>query len=109
MDFNIIPLPGFLKDLKSMSKIHRSIVKDVDHLALTLKNFPDQGIAIGKGCYKIRLAISSKGKGKSGGGRVITCVKVVQQTVYLLAIFDKSEMDNIDDDELKNRLNQIGD
>jgi mRNA-degrading endonuclease RelE of RelBE toxin-antitoxin system len=109
MDFYIIPLPGFLKDLKSLSKRHRSIVQDVDQLVQSLKLIPDQGIPLGKDCYKIRLAISSKGKGKSGGGRVITCVKVIKQTVYLLAIFDKSDIDNLDDEELNERLNQIED
>ena len=68
---------------------------------------PKQGIPLGKDCYKIRLAIASKGKGKSGGARVITCVKVVKQTVYLLSIFDKSEFENISDEELNYRLNQI--
>jgi mRNA-degrading endonuclease RelE of RelBE toxin-antitoxin system len=107
MDFNIIPLEEFLKDLKSLSKSHRSIVKDVDQLVQTLKLIPDQGIPLGKHCYKIRLAISSKGKGKSGGARLITFVKVIRKSVYLLAIFDKSEMENIDDEELQNRISQI--
>ena len=107
--FIIIPVKGFLRDLKSLSKTYRSIINDVDGLADELKENPSLGIPLGKNCYKIRLAITSKGKGKSGGARVITCVKVVRNTVFLLAIFDKSEMENIDDDELKDRLNQIGD
>ncbi len=46
------------------------------------------------------MAISSKGKGKSGGSRVITCVKVVNEDIYLLAIYDKSDKENISDKEL---------
>jgi len=46
------------------------------------------------------MAIRSKGKGKSGGSRVITYVQVLQTTVYLLSIFDKSEQENISDKEL---------
>jgi hypothetical protein len=51
------------------------------------------------------MAIASKGKGKSGGSRVITFVKISQTTVYLLSIYDKSEKENISDGELKELLN----
>jgi hypothetical protein len=107
MDFQVIPLQSFLKDLKFLAKTHRSIIKDLDGLAQSLKAEPKQGVPLGNNCYKIRMAITSKGKGKSGGARVITCLKVVGETVFLLAIFDKSDMDNLDDDELQNRINQI--
>jgi len=51
-------------------------------------------------CYKIRVAIKSKGKGKSGGARVITHVQVVENNVFLLAIYDKSEQEDITDKEI---------
>ncbi|MEN5132112.1 type II toxin-antitoxin system RelE/ParE family toxin [Elizabethkingia anophelis] len=69
-------------------------------LEVLIKN-PDQGTALGNNFYKIRLAISSKGKGKSGGARLITYVKVHESTIYLTSIYDKSEKDNITDNELK--------
>lgn len=53
------------------------------------------------------MAIASKNKGKSGGGRAITCVKVTQETIYLLAIFDKSDIENLTNEELTKRLVQI--
>lgn len=53
------------------------------------------------------MAIASKGKGKSGGGRVITCVVVDHTTVYLLDIYDKSEQDAISDKELKALVKEI--
>lgn len=59
------------------------------------------GISIGRDCYKIRVAISSKGKGKSGGARLITYARVVKNTVFLMDIYDKSEQANISDDELE--------
>ncbi len=52
----------------------------------------------------IRLAVASKGKGKSGGARVITCVHPLQTSVYLFTIFDKSEQENIPDKELEELL-----
>lgn len=63
-----------------------------------------QGISLGQDCFKIRLAIKSKGKGKSGGARLITCVKIVQETAYLLTIFDKSEQENISNKDLNELL-----
>jgi len=54
------------------------------------------------------MAITSKGKGKSGGSRVITCVKVVDQDVYLLTIYDKSDNENISDKELDDLLKIAG-
>ncbi|MFN8255404.1 MAG: type II toxin-antitoxin system RelE/ParE family toxin [Bacteroidales bacterium] len=63
---------------------------------------------MGKDCYKIRMAIASKNKGKSGGSRVITCVKVVEHHVYLLSIYDKSDKENISDKELDALLGLAG-
>ncbi len=62
---------------------------------------------IGNHCYKIRIAIASKGKGKSGGARIITHVKVVKQHVFLLSIYDKSEQPNIAYKELQALLKLI--
>ena len=73
----------------------------------SLENKPEQGVSLGNNCYKIRFAISSKSKGKSGGARVITCVKIVETTVYLLSVFDKSEHNTISDNEIKNLLKEI--
>ena len=70
-------------------------------------NNPECGIGIGQNCYKIRLSIKSKGKGKSGGGRVITHIHVVDKIIFLLSIFDKSEKENIDGDELDELLKEI--
>ncbi len=58
----------------------------------------------GKNCYKIRLAIKSKGKGKRSGARVICNILIAETTVYLLTIFDKSEIENITDKELEELL-----
>ncbi len=68
---------------------------------------PEQGTSIGNQCYKIRLAIASKGKGKSGGARVITHLQVVNEKVFLLSIYDKSEQENITDKELDDLLGLI--
>ncbi len=58
-------------------------------------------------CYKIRMAISSKNKGKSGGARVISYVYVANETVYLLSIYDKSDQESMADAEIKSLVESI--
>ena len=100
MSFKIILSTEFEKQVKGLNKKYPSLKSDLAILATTLKADPFSGTPIGKNCYKIRVAIASKGKGKSGGARVITCVKIVQRNIFLLSIYDKSEKDTISDREL---------
>jgi hypothetical protein len=58
---------------------------------------PDSGISLGGGIYKIRLAIKSKNKGKSGGARIITSYLSKNNVLYLLTIYDKSDQESISD------------
>lgn len=104
MSFSIEVTSFFEHEFKALAKKHRSLKNDLAALVAQLQEDPFIGTEIGNHCYKIRLAISSKGKGKSGGARVITHVQVVANTVYLIAIYDKSDMENIDDSTLKKRL-----
>ncbi len=99
MDF--IYLPSFVKKLKQYSKKYPSLKTDFEKLLFQLQQYPQTGKPLGKDCFKIRLAISSKGKGKSGGARIITCVKVYNNTIYFLTIYDKSEQPTITDTDLK--------
>ena len=72
-----------------------------------MKEKPEQGTALGKNCFKIRLAIASKGKGKSGGARVITNIIISDTTVYLLAIYDKANKENLSNKELQELLDNV--
>ncbi len=78
-----------------MAKKFPSIKNDFSHLLKVLEENPEQGTLLGNNCYKIRIAVTSKGKGKSGGARVITHIKVIESAVYLLSIYDKSEQQDI--------------
>ena len=62
------------------------------------------GTPIGDNCYKIRLAISSKGRGQSGGARIIKHILVANQTVVLLNIYDKSEQATLTEKAIKELL-----
>jgi hypothetical protein len=61
---------------------------------------PTSGVPLGKDCYKIRMSIASKNKGKSGGARVITYVKVEKKRITLLDVFDKADKESISEKEL---------
>ena len=108
MSFNVVVTDGFKKHAKGIAKKHRSLKSDLNKLIDSLEENPTQGEPLGKDCYKVRMAITSKGKGKSGGSRVITCVKIVNQTAYLLTIYDISDQENISDKELDELLRLAG-
>jgi len=107
MSYNIEITALFEKQLKRLSRKFPSLKKEYADLIALLKQNPKQGTAIGNNCYKIRLAIASKGKGKSGGARVITHVQVTQTKIYLLSVYDKSEQSDITDDELNEWVKMI--
>ena len=104
MSYNVKSHPSFERQAKRLIKKLPSLKEEIYKLIQSLKVEPAQGISIGYSCYKIRLAIASKGRGKSGGTRIITHLHIVQTTVYLLSIYDKSEQSNIADKELKELL-----
>ena len=100
MNFDVIATEPFEKKLKRLAKKYKSLASDLASLIDELSQNPTLGTPIGKDCYKLRIAIASKGKGKSGGARIITYVRVVKQTVFLMDIYDKAEQANISDKEL---------
>jgi mRNA-degrading endonuclease RelE of RelBE toxin-antitoxin system len=107
MSYKIISIPTFDKELKSLSKKHRSIPKDYEKLLDDLESNPKRGDKILQNCYKIRMAIASKGKGKSGGARVITYIYIQEETVYLLSIYDKSEHTSISDAVIRDLIKSL--
>ncbi len=107
MRYKVLSIPVFDKQFKRLVKKLPSLKKELKELSDSLEQNPAQGIFIGKNCYKIRLGIASKGKGKSGGARVITNIVIDEHNVYLLSIYDKSEKANLDINELKELLKNI--
>lgn len=101
MSYSVFSIPLFDKQAKRLAKKYPSLKKDLAGLIEKLTDKPELGTALGNSFYKIRLAIASKGKGKSSGARVITYVRVAHNTVYLTSIFDKSEKSTITDKELE--------
>ncbi len=104
MSFKIIPTPNFEKEAKKLAKKYVSLKSDFKILFSSLIENPDQGVEIYKNCYKIRFSIKSKNKGKSGGGRLIFFLKRIENKIFLLSVFDKSEQETISDKFLKELL-----
>lgn len=100
-------LPVFVKRLKDLSKKYSSFKNDFSGLLKELEENPESGTSLGRGCYKVRLAIKSKNRGKSGGARIITCVKIEAHIIYFLTIYDKAYQDSLADSELKILLKYI--
>lgn len=98
----------FFSVLKRLSKKYPSLRTDMKGLQAELQQNPLLGTDLGSGLHKIRLAITSKGKGKSGGARVITHVEIIvdnpadaaDEEVLLLTMYDKSEVSNLKKNEL---------
>lgn len=98
--FETIDADSFKKAIKELSKKFRRIDADVDEFLDGLKTIGDLGVSLGNGFYKARIANSDKNRGKSGGYRLIALLKVVDAKIYLVYIYDKSDLQNITEEEL---------
>jgi len=114
MKFSIYTSANFRKQAKRLIRKYPSLKNELFDLEKKLSVYHDYGTSIGKGCYKIRLAVKSKGRGKSGGVRVITWVLVQVKKrnerftlINLISIYDKSEFETVSDKDLDNLVKQI--
>lgn len=101
MSYKIELSANFKKEAKRLTKKYPSLKTELAELFTQLEENPTTGTPLGNDIYKIRLAIASKNKGKSGGARVLSFVKVTQTTVLLFSIYSKGEVDNLTDKEIK--------
>lgn len=82
---------------KRLKKRHKSLQQDFERLLESLLLNPMLGVELDGGARKVRLAITSKGRGKSGGARVIIRVRIVADELQLLYIYDKADYENVSD------------
>lgn len=110
MNVSITTLDEFERQARRLSKKYKSLKDDLTNLQKELLENPFQGDDLGGGVRKIRMAISSKGKGKSGGARVLTLNMLVSgdANVTLLTIYDKNEIDNVSDQYIMWLVKQCG-
>lgn len=107
MSYKLVVTKRFEKELKRLNKKFPSLKSEFSNLIGILKDNPEEGTSLGNNCYKIRISIDSKGKGKSGGARIINYVYRKEKSLYLLTIYDKSEKSNLKPNELKTILNSL--
>lgn len=109
---------NFKVEVKPLLRKYHSLSKDLLQLEKKLTENPRLGTSLGQDAYKIRLKVTSKGKGKSGGARVISLVEATligfteliegeEITVNLISIYDKTDVGNISDKELKQLIRRF--
>lgn len=111
MSFNVNTTSGFDKTAKSLAKRYRSFKSDLRDFISSLETNPKQGIEISPGIRKIRMAIASKGRGKSGGARVITYTVIISENagrIYLIDIYDKADYSTVDVGIIQKRIKDLG-
>ena len=104
MNYTILPTEFFERNFKKLAKKYHSLDNDYENLINELSQNPLIGDDLGDNTRKVRMAIASKNKGKSGGARIITCnvfVDVENSEIYLLTIYDKDKQDSISKKEIK--------
>ena len=97
----------FKTAFKRLKKRHRSLETDFERLLASLLVNPEQGVELTEGVRKIRMTISSKCRGRSGGARVIIRVRIVEDELQLIYIYDKADYENISDVFLKDILRRL--
>lgn len=114
MNIRVEIAASFKRQAKRLLKKYPSLKGELHLLEKELKENPEKGIPVGKNAYKIRIRIASKGKGKSGGARVITYIETEiigifkqEKVVNLIAIYDKFETETISNKELKELIKQL--
>lgn len=104
-------LSEFEHRAKALRKKYPSFIKDYETFLDELEKNPFSGESLGRHTYKNRMAIASKGKGKSGGTRVITYnlqqINADEIVITLMTIYDKSEIENITDAYLRSLIEEI--
>ncbi|MBR4338827.1 MAG: addiction module toxin RelE [Bacteroidaceae bacterium] len=111
MNFEFRPSPDFVKSVKALSKRYPSLKDDLLALRQSLEQDPYQGVDLGGGLRIIRMNIRSKGRGKAGGARVITCNVIISMNdmvIALVYIYDKADASSVKDEAMKAIVKEMG-
>jgi mRNA-degrading endonuclease RelE of RelBE toxin-antitoxin system len=101
MSFKIELSENFKKEAKVLSKKYASLKSELANLFVELEENPFLGTPLGNDIYKIRIAIASKNKWKSGGASVMSFVKIFDETILLFSIYNKGVKNNITNNEIE--------
>lgn len=107
MNYRIVPTDNFSRELKRLSKKYPSLKQEIKDLADELSHNPKVGTPLGHNCYKIRVSTPDKPGGKSKGFRIITYVVSINEILFMLSIYDKSEIPTLKDWEIKKIIKKL--
>jgi mRNA-degrading endonuclease RelE of RelBE toxin-antitoxin system len=100
MKLRIVEKSSYIKATKKLSKHYKNLHNDVDKFLDILQSKQDLGIELKSNIYKVRIANSDKNKGKSAGYRLISYLKMMDDELHLLYIYDKSKIENLTENEI---------
>ena len=104
-------LEEFERLAKDLKKKYKSFKEDYNSFLDELEKNPFGGEPLGHHTYKNRMSIASKGKGKSGGARVITYnvrkLSDDEVVITLMTIYDKSDISNVSDAYIRSLIELI--
>lgn len=108
MSYDIRYSDTFKRGAKTLAKKYPSLKQDLSNFLIELAETPDMGIPLGNNMFKVRMSISSKGRGKSGGARIITCVIYKREQILLAEIYDKGDYPSVDEQKILKNLKAEG-
>ncbi|MDR3697167.1 hypothetical protein [Mucilaginibacter sp.] len=108
MSFDIRYSDTFKRGAKALAKKYPSLKHDLANFVIELAKNPEMGTPLGSNMYKVRMSITSKGRGKSGGARIITCVVYKREQILLAEIYDKADYSTVDEQKILKNLKSEG-
>ena len=111
MNYDLRPSPDFVKGVKALAKRYPSLKSDLMQFRQSLEKDPEQGVDLGGGLRKIRMNIKSKGRGKAGGARVITCNIIISKSdmvIALVYIYDKADASSVKNEAMRKIVEEMG-
>lgn len=90
----------YKKALKSLSKKFKHVEADIEKFLSEIKDRNELGIELKANIFKARVANSDKNKGKSSGYRLITYLKITDDELHLIYVYDKGSIENLTEDEI---------
>ena len=100
MKLEIIEQNLYKKSIKKLSKKYKNIFSDIDEFLNSITSVKDLGVHLGDNVYKARIKNSNKNKGKSAGYSLISYLKIVNNELHLIYIYDKSQISNLTEKEI---------
>jgi len=99
-DIKVTKIGSYIKAVKKLVKKYRNIEEDVQGFLQSIASKDDLGVELKNNIYKTRVNNSNKNKGKRAGYRLISYLKLVENELILVYIYDKSDLDNIKEEDI---------